>query len=69
MSNDAIEFCFLVNHFHALFFYLLKKAAHFQATGMIGTATPADDQEVLVILRSMKSAVSDLVEDKKNLSA
>ena len=46
-----------------------EEAAHYQATGMIGTATGADDEEVLVILPSMKSAVSDFVEDKKNLSA
>ena len=35
-----------------------EKGAHYQATGMIGTATAADDEEVVVILRSMKSAVS-----------
>ena len=35
-----------------------------QRTGMIGTATAADDEEVLVILRSMKSAVSHLLERK-----
>ena len=36
-----------------------------QGTGMIGTATVADDEEVLVILRSMTSAVSHFVGDKK----
>ena len=36
-----------------------------QGTGVIGTATAADDEEVLVILRSMKSAVSRFVGDKK----
>ena len=36
-----------------------------QRTGMIGTATVADDEEVLVILRSMKSAVNHFVGDKK----
>ena len=46
-----------------------EEAAHYQTTGMIGTATAADHQEVLVILRSMKSAVSHFVEDKKYLSA
>ena len=46
-----------------------EEVAHYQATGMIGTATAADDEEVLVILRSMKSAVSHFVEDKKYLSA
>ena len=40
-----------------------------QGTGMIGTATAAHDEEVLVILRSMKSAVSHFVGDKKYLSA
>ena len=40
-----------------------------QRTGMIGTVTAADDEEVMVILRSMKSAVSHFVEDKKYLSA
>ena len=32
-----------------------------QGTGMIGTATVADDEKVLEILRSMKSAVSHFV--------
>ena len=41
-----------------------EEVAHYQATGMIGTATAADDEEVLVILRSMKSAVSHFVGDK-----
>ena len=36
-----------------------------QRTDMIGTATAADDEEVLVILRSVKSAVSHFVADKK----
>ena len=36
-----------------------------QRTGMIGTATAVDDEEVLVILGSMKSAVSHFVGDKK----
>ena len=45
-----------------------EEVAH-QATGIIGTATAADDEEKLVILRSMKSAVSHFVEDKKYLSA
>ena len=40
-----------------------------QGTGMIGMATAVDDKEVLVILRSMKSAVSHFVGDKKYLSA
>ena len=40
-----------------------------QGTGMIGTATAAHDEEVLVILRSMKSAVSHFVGDKIYLSA
>ena len=40
-----------------------------QGTGLIGTATAADDEEVLVILCSMKSAVSHFVGDKKYLSA
>ena len=39
-----------------------------QRTGMTGTATAADDTEVLVIWRSMKSAVSHFVGDKKYLS-
>ena len=38
-------------------------------TGMIGTVRAVDDEEVLVILRSMKSAVSHFVGDKKYLSA
>ena len=42
-----------------------ENVSHYQATGMIGTATAADDEEVLVILRSMKSAVSPFVGDKK----
>ena len=36
-----------------------------RGTGMIRTATVADDEEVLVILRSMKSAVSHFVGDKE----
>ena len=40
-----------------------------QKTSMIGTAKAADDEEVLVILLSMKSAVSHFVRDKKYLSA
>ena len=39
-----------------------------QRTSMIGTATDSDDEEVPVILRSMKSAVGHFVEDKKYLS-
>ena len=39
-----------------------------QRTGMIGTATAADDEQVLVILRSMKSAVNHFVGDKKYFS-
>ena len=39
-----------------------------QRTGMIGMATAADDQEVLVILHTIKSAVSHFVGDKKYLS-
>ena len=35
----------------------------------IGTATAADDKEVLVILRSMKSAISHFVGHKKYMSA
>ena len=46
-----------------------EEVAHYQRTGMIGTATAADDEEVLVILCSMKSAVSHFVGDKKYLSA
>ena len=38
-----------------------------QGTGMIGVGTAADDEEVLVILRSMKSAGSHFVGDKKNI--
>ena len=36
-----------------------------QRTGMIGMATAGDDLEVLVILRTIKSAVSHFVGDKK----
>ena len=43
----------------------LEEVALDQGTGVIGTATVADDEEVLVILRSMKSAVSHFVGDKK----
>ena len=39
-----------------------------QRTGMIGTATTADDEEVMVILRSMKSAESHFAGDKKYFS-
>ena len=46
-----------------------EEGAHYQATGMTGTATAADDEEVLVILRSMKSVASHFVGDKKYLSA
>ena len=46
-----------------------ENVAHDQGTGMIGTATAADDEEVVVILRSMKSAVRHFVGDKKYLSA
>ena len=41
----------------------------YQRTGLIGQATAADDEEVLVILDSVKSAVSHFVEDKKIWSA
>ena len=44
------------------------EVAHYQKTGMIGPATVSDDVEVLVILRSMKSAVSHFVGDKKYMS-
>ena len=40
-----------------------------QGTDVIGTATAADDKEVLVILCSMKSAVSHFVGDKNYVSA
>ena len=45
-----------------------EEVAHYEGAGMIGTATAADDEQVLVILRSMKSAVSHFVGDKKDLS-
>ena len=45
-----------------------EEVAHYEGAGMTGTATAADDEEVLVILRSMKSAVSHFVGDKKYLS-
>ena len=38
-----------------------------QRTGMIATATAADDKKVLVILRFMKCAGSHFVGDKKYL--
>ena len=40
-----------------------------QRTSMIGTAIAADDEEVLVILRRMKSAISHFVGHKKYMSA
>ena len=46
-----------------------EEVAHHQATGMIGTATAADDEEVVVILRSMKSVASHFVGVKNYLSA
>ena len=46
-----------------------EEVAHYQGTGMIGTATAADDEKALVILRSMKNAVRHFVGDKKYLSA
>ena len=36
-----------------------------QRTDVIGTATAADDKEVLVILRNMKSAINHFIGDKK----
>ena len=56
---------------------LMKRATPFfckeivlnQRTGMIGTATAADDKELLVIFRGMKSAGSHFLGDKKYLSA
>ena len=45
-----------------------EEVTHYQATGMIDTATAADNEEVLVILASMKSTVSHFVGDKKYLS-
>ena len=39
-----------------------------ERTSMIGTPTDSDEEEVPVILRSMKSAVGHFVEDKKYLS-
>ena len=47
----------------------LEEVALDQGTGVIGTATSADDEEVLVIVRSMKSAVSHFVGENKYLSA
>ena len=46
-----------------------KEVVLHQRTGMIGTATATDDEEVLVILRSMKSAVNHFVGNKKYFSA
>ena len=46
-----------------------EEVAHYQGTGMIGTATAADDGKALVILRSMKNAGRHFVGDKKYLSA
>ena len=46
-----------------------EQVARDESTVMIGIATATDDEEVLVILRSMKSAVSHFVGDKKYLSA
>ena len=40
-----------------------------QRTGMIGKATAADDEQVLVIVCSIKSAVSHFAGDKKYLSS
>ena len=54
--------------FVVLVFLVVVLVAHCEGTGMIGTATAADDEEVLVILRSVKSAVSHFVADKKYLS-
>ena len=54
--------------FVVLVFLVVVLVAHYEGTGMIGTATAADDEEVLVILRSVKSAVSHFVADKKYLS-
>ena len=49
--------------------FFFEEVVLVKGTGMIGTATVADDEEVLVILCSMKSAVSHFVGDKKYLSA
>ena len=46
-----------------------EEVTHNQLSGMIDTATAADDEEVQVIFRSMKSAISHFVGDKKYLSA
>ena len=54
--------------FPVLGFLVLFLVVLYQRTGMIGTATAADDEAVLVILRSMKSAVRHFVGDKKYLS-
>ena len=45
-----------------------EEAAHYQGTGISGTATATEDEKALVILRSMKSAVRHFVGDKKDLS-
>ena len=47
--------------FAVLWFLVVFLVVLYQRTGMIGTATAADDEEALVILRSMKSAVSHFV--------
>ena len=46
-----------------------EEVAQYQGTGMIGRTTAADDEEALVILRSMESAVSHFNGDKNYLSA
>ena len=46
-------------------FLVVFSVVLYQKTGMIGTATAGDDEQVLVILHIMKSAVSHFVGDKK----
>ena len=55
--------------FAVLVFLVVFLVVLYRRTGMIGTGTAADGEEVLVILRSMKSAASHFVRDKKYLSA
>ena len=46
-----------------------EEVTQYQGTDMIGRTTAADDEEALVILRSMESAVSHFNGDKNYLSA
>ena len=66
MKRVTLLFALLFALSFSLVVYLL---APYQGTSMIRTGKAADDEKMQVIFRSMKSAVSHFVGNKKYLSA